>query len=141
MSADKLEKGNKGPSTQELTCKIPPSYKLSPELIAQVRAAMHEDAQATATLLKVLADPIRIRILKALYIADLCVCVFAELLDCHYSKLSYHLRLLKDAGLIEYTKEGNFLIYRLTESGRKVWEQVETLQKVHVATPPPPSSR
>ncbi|RZN40382.1 MAG: ArsR family transcriptional regulator [Methanophagales archaeon ANME-1-THS] len=102
---------------------------------------MHEDARATVALLKVLADPIRIQILKALYRADLCVCVFVELLDCEYSKLSYHLKLLKDAGLIEYTKEGNFLIYHLTESGRTVWEQVERLEKVQVATPPAPSSR
>jgi DNA-binding transcriptional ArsR family regulator len=91
---------------------------------------MNEDASDTVALLKVLSDPIRIRILKALYIADLCVCVFAELLNCQYSKLSYHLKLLKEAGLIEYTKEGNFMIYRLTAYGRTLWEQVEQLQVV-----------
>lgn len=116
--------------SQELTCKIPSSYKLAPEIIAKVREVVNEDASNTVARLKVLSDPIRIRILKALYIADLCVCVFAELLDCHYSKLSYHLKLLKDAGLIEYTKEGNFLIYRLTAYGRTLWEQVEKLQVV-----------
>ena len=114
----------------EISCRIPPSYTLSPEIIAQVREVMNEDASDTVALLKVLSDPIRIRILKALYIADLCVCVFAELLNCQYSKLSYHLKLLKEAGLIEYTKEGNFMIYRLTAYGRTLWEQVEQLQVV-----------
>ena len=137
---EKKKKENKSMKIQacspELSCKIPPSYKIAPEILEKVRQVMHEDANDTVTLLKVLSDPIRIRILKALYIADLCVCVFAELLNCEYSKLSYHLKLLKEAGLIEYTKEGNFLLYHLTEYGRKVWQNVEKLQ---VTNPTPPS--
>ncbi|RJS77573.1 ArsR family transcriptional regulator [Methanophagales archaeon] len=49
-------------------------------------------------------NQIRLRILKASRISDLCgVCVLVELMDCEYSKLSYHLKLLKEAGLIDCT--------------------------------------
>jgi len=120
----------------ELSEKIPSSYRISPEILEKVRRVMHEDANDTVALLKVLSDPIRVRILRALYVTDLCVCVFAALLNCKYSKLSYHLKLLKEAKLIDYTKEGNFLIYRLTAYGRKLWANVEILE----ANKPTPSS-
>jgi len=42
-----------------------------------------------------------------------------------YSKLSYHLKLLKEAGLVDSKKDKNFLIYRLTDLGRKVLDDVE----------------
>ncbi|NMX20945.1 ArsR family transcriptional regulator [ANME-1 cluster archaeon GoMg4] len=106
--------------SQEIPCKIPPSYKISPETLEKVRVVMNEDVSDTIVLFKALSDPIRVRILKALRIKDLCVCVLVELLDCEYSKLSYHLKLLKEAGLIECKKEGCFLIYHLTESGEQM---------------------
>ena len=88
---------------------------------------MNEDVSDTVVLFKALSDPIRLRILKALRIKDLCVCVLVELLDCEYSKLSYHLKLLKEAGLIDCTQEGNFLIYHLTELGEEMLERVGKL--------------
>lgn len=105
--------------SQEIPCKIPPSYKISPETLEKVKDVRNEDVSDTVALFKALSDPIRVRILKALHVADLCVCVLVELMDCEYSKLSYHLKLLKAAGLIDCTKEGNFLIYHLTEFGEK----------------------
>jgi len=53
--------------------------------------------------------------------------VLVELTDCGYSKLSYHLKLLKNAGLIDYTKEGNFLIYHLTEFGTEILKRMDKL--------------
>ncbi len=104
---------------QENPCKIPPSYKISMETLEKVERLMREDVSDTVAILKVLSDPMRLRILKALRIEDLCVCVLVELMNCEYSKLSYHLKLLKEAGLIDCTQDGNFLIYHLTESGEK----------------------
>lgn len=112
-------------SSHEIPCKIPPSYTISQETLGKVKTVMNEDVSNTITLLKALSDPIRVRILKALHIADLCVCVLVELLDCEYSKLSYHLKLLKEAGLIDCKKDGNFLIYHLTAFGRQILERVE----------------
>ena len=105
--------------SQNTPCKIPPSYKISPGTLEKVREVMNEDVSDAVACLKALSDPIRLRILKALCIQDLCVCVLVELLNCEYSKLSYHLKLLKEAELVESTKEGNFLIYHLTEFGRQ----------------------
>jgi len=115
----KVNNSRSASCSQEIPCKIHPSYKISPETVEKVRAVMNEDVSDTVALLKALSDPIRIRILKALRISDLCVCVLVELLDCEYSKLSYHLKLLKEAGLVDSEQEGNFLIYHLTEFGRQ----------------------
>jgi small redox-active disulfide protein 2 len=105
--------------SQESPFNIPSPYKISSEVLEKVEKLMREDVSDTVAILKVLSDPIRLRILKALRIEDLCVCVFVELMNCEYSKLSYHLRLLKEAGLIDCKKDGNFLIYYLTEFGKK----------------------
>ena len=105
--------------------KVPPSYKIPPETFKKVRDVMNEDVSDTVAVLKALSDPIRVRILKALCVEKLCVCVFVELLNGKYSKLSYHLRLLKEAGLIECKQERNFLIYYLTEFGETVLRCLE----------------
>jgi len=105
--------------SQEIPCNIPSSYKISPETVEKVREVVNEDVSDTVALLKALSDPIRVQVLKALHAADLCVCVLVELMDCEYSKLSYHLKLLKEAGLIDCKKDGNFLIYYLTGLGEK----------------------
>jgi len=106
---------------------IPPSYTVSEDTLEKVKAVMNEDVSDMVALFKALSDRIRLRILKALRISDLCVCVLVELTDCRYSKLSYHLKLLKKAGLIDYTKEGNFLIYHLTELGTEIVKRMDKL--------------
>ena len=106
--------------TQDKSCKIPPSYAISPVILDEVRAAMTDDIQEEVAVFKALSDPLRVRILKALGIADLCVCVLVELLDCEYSRLSYHLGVLKRAGLVACTQDGTFLIYRLTKLGKQM---------------------
>jgi len=106
---------------------IPPSYTVSEDTLEKVKAVMNEDVSDMVVLFKALSDQIRLRILKALRISDLCVCVLVELMDCEYSRLSYHLKLLKKAGLIDCTKEGNFLIYYLTELGREIMKRMDEL--------------
>jgi len=96
---------------------IPPKYQKDLE---KVREAMGEDFDDIIVIFRVLSDPIRLRILKALEIEDLCVCVLVEITGCSYSALSYHLKLLKDAGLVTSTRDGNFLIYGLTDKGKGI---------------------
>jgi DNA-binding transcriptional ArsR family regulator len=123
----KVKNNRSASCSQEIPCNIPSSYKISSETVEKVKTVMNEDVSDTVVLFKALSDQIRLRILKALRISDLCVCVLVELMDCEYSKLSYHLKLLKEAGLIDCTKEGNFLIYHLTEFGTKMLKRVEKL--------------
>ena len=99
-------------------CPVP--YELSSDMKIKVKQAMSEDMDHISSLLKVLSDPVRLRILKALEVCDLCVCVLVEITDHKYSALSYHLKLLKDAGLVESKRDGSFQIYFLTEFGAKI---------------------
>ena len=104
-------------------------YQLSPDLEEKVKNAMHEDVNPISSLFKVLSDPVRVRILKALELCDLCVCVLVEITDYKYPALSYHLKLLKDAGIVDSRRDGNFQIYFLTESGIKIISILNILTK------------
>jgi ArsR family transcriptional regulator len=66
-----------------------------------------------------LSDPVRMKILHLLGVQPLCVCVIKHCTGIADSKLSYHLNILKDTGLIEGRSEKNWIIYRLTEEGNQ----------------------
>jgi ArsR family transcriptional regulator, arsenate/arsenite/antimonite-responsive transcriptional repressor len=70
----------------------------------------------TAELFHALSDETRLAILDELRAGEQCVC---DLMDCTgaaQSRLSFHLRVLKDAGLVDDRKEGRWSYYRLIES-------------------------
>ncbi|WP_292468635.1 metalloregulator ArsR/SmtB family transcription factor [Methanolobus sp.] len=92
----------------------------------KVHSAMNENVDHLVSLFKVLSDPVRIHILKALQINELCVCVLVEITDYKHSALSYHLKLLKDADLIDSRRDKNFQIYYLTEPGGKMLRNIES---------------
>jgi ArsR family transcriptional regulator, arsenate/arsenite/antimonite-responsive transcriptional repressor len=61
-----------------------------------------------------LSEPLRIRILELLRSQELCVCDLCEQLDnISQSKLSFHLKTLKDAGLVRSRQEGRWIYYSL----------------------------
>ena len=61
-----------------------------------------------------LSDPARVQILWLLtQRGELCTCEFEELLALGQSRVSYHLKLLVDAGLIVRTRRGTWSHYRL----------------------------
>ena len=70
-----------------------------------------------SALFRALADPLRLKILAMLAVQPLCVCVIKVVLGIADSKLSYHLSVLKKAGLIIGEAQGNWIIYRLTTEG------------------------
>jgi ArsR family transcriptional regulator len=70
----------------------------------------HEQARA---LLKALADPLRLRVIESLGRGERCVCELTDELGLAQSKLSFHLKVLKDAGLLEAREEGRWIYYRL----------------------------
>ncbi len=59
------------------------------------------------------SDPTRLRLLHLLGGGPLCVCHFQELLGEPQVKISKHLGYLKTRGLVEATREGNWVVYRL----------------------------
>ena len=63
-------------------------------------------------IFKALSDPIRLNILKKLYSAEsVCVCELVNIFDISQSKLSYHLKLLLSADLINKYSEGKWNFY------------------------------
>jgi ArsR family transcriptional regulator len=60
------------------------------------------------------ADPVRLKILSLLMVQPLCVCVIKAVMRMADSKLSYHLNILKKAGMIEGDQQGQYIIYRIT---------------------------
>ncbi|MGB9177333.1 MAG: metalloregulator ArsR/SmtB family transcription factor, partial [Methanoregula sp.] len=65
-----------------------------------------------------LSDPLRLTILYIIREHPLCVCVINRFMRLSGSKLSYHLNILKENGLIEGEYDGNWIIYSVTERGR-----------------------
>lgn len=60
-----------------------------------------------------LSDPIRLRVLELLRSQELCVCELCEQLGTTQSKLSFHLKTLKEAGLVRSRQEGRWIYYSL----------------------------
>jgi ArsR family transcriptional regulator, arsenate/arsenite/antimonite-responsive transcriptional repressor len=67
-----------------------------------------------AARFKALADPTRVAIVNRLAGADeVCVCVFVDELGLAQPTVSHHLRVLRDAGLVEARRRGTWAFYRL----------------------------
>ena len=64
-------------------------------------------------VLSALADPARLRILAVLGDASHCVCDINDAVPLAPNLLSYHLRVLHDAGLVEGDRRGKWVWYRL----------------------------
>jgi DNA-binding transcriptional ArsR family regulator len=105
--------------------KVKDAYCLPENVFEAVHKAMNEDVGEIVSLFKVLADPTRLRILKALEVQSLCVCVLVECTDQKHSALSYHLKLLKEAGLVDSRRERSFQIYDLTEFGSLLLKHIK----------------
>jgi DNA-binding transcriptional ArsR family regulator len=119
-----MRKESKNPKGR---CKIPPAYNMSPDFLNMLKRRMNENVEDTVRLFRVLSDPVRVRILRALDIGEMCVCVLVETLNHPYSALSYHLKMLKTVGLIKSKRDGNFLNYSITEKGKKLLKSVKTV--------------
>jgi ArsR family transcriptional regulator len=82
-----------------------------------VRPALSDvEAVELERLFKALADRHRVRIVNLLARADdaVCVCNLEPLLGLAQPTVSYHLRLLVEAGLLERERRGRFAYYRLS---------------------------
>ncbi|MGF1478828.1 MAG: ArsR/SmtB family transcription factor [Cyanophyceae cyanobacterium] len=62
---------------------------------------------------RALSDPIRIQVLERLRSQELCVCELCEQLGTPQSKLSFHLKTLKEANLVRARQQGRWIYYSL----------------------------
>jgi DNA-binding transcriptional ArsR family regulator len=77
-----------------------------------------ESLRLDGNIFNALSDPIRLQILHALNLVDLCPCVLKEITGLSNSQLSYHLNVLEKAKLIESGPQKKWRIYIITELGK-----------------------
>jgi ArsR family transcriptional regulator, arsenate/arsenite/antimonite-responsive transcriptional repressor len=71
-------------------------------------------AEALAATFKALADPTRVAIVNRLAAApEVCVCDLTDAFELSQPTISHHLRILRDAGLVEAERRGTWAYYRL----------------------------
>lgn len=68
-----------------------------------------------AELFKVFGDSTRIKILCALFEEEMCVCDISSLLGVSQSAISHQLRVLKQARLVKFRREGKIVYYSLAD--------------------------
>ncbi len=83
------------------------------------RVPSRKDLEAKSRVYHALSDPLRLTILYLIKDQPLCVCVINRFTRLSGSKLSYHLNILKEGGLIEGEYHGNWIIYSLTDTGQE----------------------
>lgn len=66
-------------------------------------------------LFHALSDETRLSVVQMLRSGERCVCELQDELDAAQSRLSFHLRVLKDAGLLNDRKEGRWVYYSLNK--------------------------
>jgi ArsR family transcriptional regulator len=69
-------------------------------------------------VMKALSDPNRVKIIKLLQRKVMCVCEIKEALGLAQSSASKHLKILEEAGLIAFSKEGLWVNYRLAQGAQ-----------------------
>ena len=74
------------------------------------------DLERATRLFHALSDQTRLSILQRLRFGERCVCELTGDLEAAQSRLSFHLRVLKDAGLVTDRKEGRWSYYSLVPS-------------------------
>lgn len=88
-----------------------------PEHIRLAAGMMPADAQMqdAGELFKILGDQTRMRMICALLATELCVCDLSELLEMSQSAISHQLRILRQARLVRYRRDGKNAYYSLAD--------------------------
>ncbi len=77
---------------------------------------MHTDEEI-ARIYKALCDPTRVAIVKFLKNEERCACQLTKSLDIAQSKLSYHMKILCESGIIESWNVGKWTHYQVSKEG------------------------
>lgn len=83
----------------------------------------------TLEILKALSDENRLRIVMVLQKRPMCVCEIFELLNISGATLSAHLKILKNAGIIDLKKDGRFIEYSILKD-TKIIELIDNIEKI-----------
>src|SRR4026208_1196575 len=86
--------------------------------------ATQSRTERSIELFHALSDETRLEIIELLRKGERCVCELTDTLDAAQSRLSFHLRVLKDAGIVRDRKDGRWVYYELDP---EVFEEMEAL--------------
>jgi len=86
--------------------------------------------EVSTSLLAAVADPIRWQLISQLSDEQRCVCQLRTDPEIPANLLSYHLKVLREAGLVVGTRRGRWIDYQLTE---------DAMERLHSALPVPGS--
>lgn len=84
----------------------------------------HRRTERAVELFHALSDETRLQIIELLNKGERCVCELTDSLDAAQSRLSFHLRVLRDAGIVRDRKQGRWVHYELN---RDAFEEAESL--------------
>jgi ArsR family transcriptional regulator, arsenate/arsenite/antimonite-responsive transcriptional repressor len=87
-------------------------------------AATHSQTERAIELFHALSDETRLEVIELLRKGERCVCELTDTLDAAQSRLSFHLRVLKDAGIVRDRKDGRWVHYELDPDA---FEEMEVL--------------
>jgi len=79
--------------------------------------ATKEDFDTVARQHHALSDPTRLRIMSLLAGGEQCVCDLTSALDAGQSRLSFHLKALREAGLVRVRRAGRWMHYSVDRQG------------------------
>ncbi len=82
------------------------------------------NSRETARWFHALSDETRLEILRLLSAGERCVCDLTETLDAAQSRLSFHLKVLKMAGLVTDRREGRWVYYSLKSEALAAMKEV-----------------
>ena len=85
-----------------------------------------QDQNLISTGFHALSDPLRIQVIELLRSQELCVCELCEQIEVSQSKLSFHLKNLKQANLVSSRQQGRWIYYSLNLAQFAVLEQYLT---------------
>jgi ArsR family transcriptional regulator len=85
--------------------------------------------QKILEILKILSDEVRLKIVSLLRENELCVCEIMEALGMSQSRISNHLRILRNTGIIEAKREGKWMFYSLAKDAmdKALWKIIQTI--------------
>lgn len=119
---------------------------MNPECAPTTSHAMAEPAAAAlAGVLKSLADPLRLRMLSAIATdarGEACVCDLEALADVSQPTISHHLRVMREAGVLQSERRGTWVYYRITPALHGAVTALlgsfspSILTRAEIATPP-----
>lgn len=104
-------------------CKYLKYFKIEKTFQQNLMQIFSPDITEVGAGFRALADPLRLQIIELLRFHELCVCELCEKLDVSQSKLSFHLKNLKEANLIRSRQEGRWMYYSLNLAQFVVLEQ------------------